>query len=121
MPVRKMDAMTARKTRPAPPAGTVVPIAGADQWTDVMSRADYRCQCTRPHPHHRNSTCGKSARPGVRLIAGPVDPGPHPERTVTATDPGALIAWCPTCWKLAVKHARDAREQLSQVDPEPMF
>jgi len=89
------------------------PIAGSDIWAQVIERAGGCCQC--PAKHHRSHPycpCDTYTS-SDRLIAGPVIPGPHPDRTVTAPAVAELIAWCRPCWDETV---RDARRQAKAAE-----
>lgn len=93
----------------APESIVGVPIAGAEEWRAVMERAGYRCQCTYTrHDAHRRNQGGRCERDAVasKLIAGPADPGPHPERRIIPIPVDELVAWCPPCWDHAVTQAR---------------
>ena len=89
------------------------PIAAADIWSHVMDQARDRCQCpAKHHSSHRYCPCETDTR-AAALIAGPVIPGPHPERRPVAVPVTELIAWCPRCWDETV---RDARRQARAAE-----
>lgn len=93
------------------------PIAATDVWQAVMERAGYRCQCTScpRHPRAESGRCETEANATTHLMAGPVDPGTDPMRTLQAADPAALIAWCAHCYDRAVASARKRARHLARV------
>lgn len=100
----------------------VIPIAGWDSWLEVMERAGWRCQCTRPCPKHRAAgRCETVHHELHKLTGGPADPGPDPARTLALaqTDQEDLVAWCGPCWDRAVAAARRmtrSAEHFAQLD-----
>lgn len=94
------------------------PIAASETWTQVMDRAGHRCQCTwRRHPAHRGEQDGRCERTtsGTQLSAGPLDPGPHPDRTIAAVPAEEMRAWCPPCWDEAAKVARRQDREAERI------
>lgn len=97
----------------------ILPLAGQDVYLAVMERADWRCQCERDHPGHKGGRCDVHHAAGVRLLAGPLNPGPDPARDLRRWRgaPEGLVAWCPRCWDREVQAAR--REVRRQPNPTP--
>lgn len=94
------------------------PLVGAEIWQQVMARAGYRCQCKWCPGKCRKSAdgCPVEARPGVRLVAGPYDPGPDPLRRIRAVPVEDLLAWCPKCWDRKAKDSRKTYRHLAERD-----
>ncbi|WP_206700439.1 hypothetical protein, partial [Actinomadura sp. RB99] len=73
----------------------VVPVAARETWAEVMERAGYQCECSRSGHGHGRGRCEHAQGPGVRLIAGPVNPGPDVAADMATTNPADMVAWCP--------------------------
>lgn len=80
-------------------------------WQAVVAAADGQCQCT--------GACGRPHRPGNgrcvvgpgwtgTLVAAPANPT-LAFHQAAALPPQELRAWCPACWKDAVRKARAAQ------------
>lgn len=96
---------------PAPPTP---PLGDRGTWAAVMRRAGYRCQCTHPHPKHRRGRCEVEHGGTIQLIAAPADPRPADLRHPRCLPADALVAWCATCYDLAIKSAARAKAQRTR-------
>jgi hypothetical protein len=71
------------------------PMTNADLWSAVMERAHYRCECSgQCGRRHTGGRCPNGDRARERLMAV----SPDPDHS-WSSDPYALVARCPTCWR----------------------
>jgi hypothetical protein len=100
-------------------AAQVLPMAATETWRAVMERAGYRCECNRCPLDRRSAggRCEAEDRPGARLLAGPLSPGPNPARTIESAPPDELVAWCGPCWDRAVSASRRHSRTLAKRAP----
>jgi hypothetical protein len=100
--------MSMDNARQMPLAPVDLPLAGVDIWEQVMTRADYQCQCKRCPSHKRkgDGRCVAGYGAEGRLLTGPLDPGPDPLRRVRSVLVDQLLAWCSPCWDSNVKATR---------------
>ncbi|MQY09881.1 hypothetical protein [Actinomadura macrotermitis] len=103
------------------------PLAGRVEWEAVIGAAGERCQCERAHAWHKKGGRCEAVHgtAGVRLLAGPVEPGPDPSRTLISPPPEELRAWCRRCWdhevRAAARAARKAAREHAHDDMTPLF
>lgn len=104
------------------PADAIEPVefgAVPDVLAVVLSRAGGRCQCERcpTHRKHQGGRCETTnGAGGIRLLAAPPYPGPHPDREPVVTDPAALRAWCPACYDQAISRARKVERDRAAIE-----
>jgi hypothetical protein len=93
-------------------------MIGADTWTDAMSRADFRCECTgecgKPHTKTKGR-CGTVHGTAHQLAAVASDPLATLSQAVSAT---ALVALCAPCETAVRRAARTARDDAVAAQPD---
>jgi hypothetical protein len=94
------------------------PMIGAHTWTDAMTRAEFRCECTgqcgRPHPKTAGR-CGTVHGTAHQLAAVPADPLATLPQAVTGT---ALVALCAPCEAGTRRVAIAARDNAAPDQPD---